>query len=223
MQPNSPNNILTNGPENKPRPNTHTKILLGILIFAIILAIAALIWGIIGQVHKTSEISKLQQELDTANQKLSESSNAKPTVERDISPYIDNGYFYVPKWNVKFKLSDELTDYGYAVAQNSLSNSFGEYELGMSAVQKSSLLEHPQARYYDDIFTCSIVTVSRVEANSPLIDTVPPIEGMTKVVNFGEHTFIMYNYKAHGSCDFETDLQQTSDMLMNIFSQPETI
>ena len=85
------------------------------------------------------------------------------TVKTNGGPYIENGYFYVPKWGVKYKLSDSLTNYGYAVDQNNQGDSFGEYVIGLTAISKDDYIEQPMASYYNDIFSCSVVTIRAKE------------------------------------------------------------
>ena len=91
------------------------------------------------------------------------SATITETVEISGGPYIENGYFYVPKWGVKYKLSDNLTNYGYAVDQESQVDSYGNYVIGLTAISKSDYRANPQDIYYNDIFSCSVVTIRAME------------------------------------------------------------
>lgn len=207
----------------------HNKLLLMVVVLVFLLCAATSwgIWGLLQGQEKDQEIGGLREQLANIDYREDELNDSEE-VCRDESikeiieggPYIDNGYFYVPEWKVKFKLSDELTDYGFAVMQDSLSSSFGKYNIGMSAVQNASLTPHPQARYYDDIMTCAIVNVGRVDKGSPLLASVSEIQ---KYVLYGDEAYVIYDYRAHGSCDYDAGIEQTVKILREIFSHPEEL
>lgn len=139
-------------------------------------------------------------------------------------PYIADNYLYVPEWNVKYKLSDELTDYGYSVSQDSLGSSFGKYVLGLTAFFKKDLIEEPQARYYATIDTCSLITVTRTEQDASQVG------GPKKVIKSGNISYVIYDYRAHGGCiqdshgSFsEEQYDPIVEKLIDIVSNPEPI
>lgn len=151
-------------------------------------------------------------------------STKTPVISVNAGPYISNGYFMVPNWGVKFKLSDELTDYGYSVSPESLSNSFGNYLVGLTAVFKKDLQSAPQSQYYATIDNCSIVTVSRTN------NIMPNLSGPKKVIKFGDYSYVVYDFNASGSCKDEGSGLMTNnyytkvaDKLTEILSNPENL
>lgn len=159
--------------------------------------------------ERDEELLKLKSELD--EDVTSEVSGS------EHGPYIENGYFYVPEWGVKYRLSDDLTDYGYAVMQDSLSNSFGKYVVGMTAVDKGDLVQNPQVRYYDDIFTCAVVTITRMDQD------LNNLRGPKKIVQEGGAQYVIYDFMANDSCAFKEKSNKVVDRLVDIFSEPEAI
>lgn len=163
--------------ENKQKSGNGAKIT---SIIACIVAICGIGFGVYGMMQnsqKDSQISNLKAQLKEADgavvaidtPEIETTANGgtivtiADTVKVEGGPYIENGYFYVPKWGVKYKLSDSLTNYGYAVDQDSQGDSYGNYVVGLTAISKSDYVEHPQAAYYNDIFSCSVVTVRAME------------------------------------------------------------
>lgn len=139
-------------------------------------------------------------------------------------PYISNGYFIVPTWGVKYKLSDELTDYGYSVSTESLSSSFGNYLVGLTAFFKKDLQSAPQSKYYASIEDCSLITISRTNKD------MSNISGPKKVIKFGDYSYVMYDFNAKGSCKDEGSNLMTNnyytkvtDKLIEILSNPENL
>jgi len=155
---------------------------------------------------------------------ICEENTEPPVLKVEGGPYITDGYFTVPAWNVKFKLSDDLTDYGFAVLPNSLASSYGNYVVGMTAVFKKDLDENAQYRYYATIDYCSFVTVSRTTSN------MKDVEGPKKVVLFNSYNYVIYDFRAHGGCvDGGAGLMtaeyfsKVADKLADIFSNPENL
>jgi hypothetical protein len=60
---------------------------------------------------------------------------------------------------VKYKLSNDLTNYGFSVSRDSFNSSY--YRVGLTAVFKKDLQSSPQDKYYATIDDCSIVTMDR--------------------------------------------------------------
>ncbi|MCL1840023.1 hypothetical protein FWF89_03495 [Candidatus Saccharibacteria bacterium] len=139
-------------------------------------------------------------------------------------PYIADGYLAVPEWGVKFKLTDDLTDYGYSVLPKSLASSYGTYVVGMTAVFKKDLEEDAQARYYATIDFCSFVTVSRTTSN------MSNVVGPKKIVTIGSYSYVIYDFTAHGGCVDKgaglmssTYYGQVAEKLTEILSKPESL
>jgi len=142
----------------------------------------------------------------------------------EVGPYIKDGYFIVPHWGQKFKLSDDLTDYGYSVSPDSLSHSYDSYVVGLTAMFKKDLQSNPQAMYYATIDFCSFVTVSKTTKD------MSNVVGPKKVIPFDEYSFVVYDFNAHGGCvDQGFGLMTTSyynqvaNKLTDILSSPENI
>ena len=102
---------------------------------ASVMAVCGIGFGVYGMVQgaqKDAQISNLKVQIENSDgtittidtPEISTSTGEVPTVTiNDIvktsgGPYIENGYFFVPKWGVKYRLYDSLTNYGYALYQN---------------------------------------------------------------------------------------------------------
>lgn len=143
-------------------------------------------------------------------------------------PYIENGYFYVPYWGVKYKLSDELTDYGYAVNQESMwySTKDDRYAISLTSVKKTDVPSMPpQAQTLDNIFTCSMVIVRRV--TKEYADEIRSTWPSATFVDYGnDYTFILQNETGFvGSCSVDKETARTaSEIILNdVLSHPEAI
>ncbi len=149
------------------------------------------------------------------------------TVKFSGGPYIENGYFYVPYWGVKYKLSDELTDYGYAVNQESMwySTMDDRYAISLTSVKKTDVPSMPQAQTLDNIFTCSMVIVRRV--TKEYADEVRSTWPSATFVDYdNDYTFILQNETGFvGSCSVDKETARTaSEIILNdILSHPEAI
>ena len=135
-------------------------------------------------------------------------------------PYIANNYFYVPKWGVKYKLSDNLTNYGYAVDQSSQGDSYGSYVIGLTAIMKKDYVKSPVKGYYHDIFSCSVVTVRTIEKNIKVNDAV----------KFGDKEFVIHDTWRNWDCSNKEDYtsgyvstDEVSKELTKVLSNPEKI
>ena len=142
------------------------------------------------------------------------------TVKVSGGPYIENGYFYVPKWGVKFKLSEDLTNYGYAVDQNSQGDSFSDYVVGLTALMKKDYVDSPMVGYYHDIFSCSVVTIR----------TADKAELSSGMIEFGNEKFVIHDTWREWDCSnnepYTSGYVSTDDVakeLIRILSNPEKI
>ena len=142
------------------------------------------------------------------------------TVKVSGGPYIENGYFYVPEWGVKFKLSDNLTNYGYAVDQDSQGDSYGDYVVGLTALMKKDYLNNPQAQYYHDVFSCSVVTIRDANRNA----------ANDNVIEFGDKKFVIHDIWREWDCSnnepYTSGYVSTDEVakeLTQILSNPEEI
>ena len=163
--------------ENKQKSGKGLKITTAIACVAAVCGIGFGVYGMMQSSQKDSQISDLKVQIKEADGTITtiEAPEIETTTDNGTivtvtdtakvsgGPYIENGYFYVPKWGAKYKLSDDLTNYGYAVDQESQGDGYGNYVVGLTAISKSDYIEHPQVAYYNDIFSCSVVTIRAVE------------------------------------------------------------
>ncbi len=194
------------------------------------------VYGVMQSSQKDNQISDLKVQIkeddgtittiDTPIIETTDSGETTVTITENAKvsggPYIENDYFYVPKWGVKFKLSDDLTNYGYAVDQNSQGDSYGNYVVGLSAILKSDYVENPQTQYYDDIFSCSQVTIRELE------DSKLNWHGdVTPSVQFNGHDFIVHDTWRELNCAHVGGLASGASELVNqlkeILLNPEEI
>lgn len=147
---------------------------------------------------------------------------AEVPVNENAGPYIADGHLVVPHWKAKFKLSDELTDYGYSVNPDQLGASFGKYHVGLTAIHKSDLIERPIQKYYPGIGDCSIVTVSKTDKD------LTNVGGPKKIVKSGEESYVIYDYTSTTNCPVKEGpslftnehYEKVSAALIEIFSNP---
>ena len=156
--------------------------------------------------EKDEKISSLKAQIDALS--TTTEKDDKPTTDTtDVvaksgdGPYIENGYFYVPKWGVKYKLSDSLTNYGYAVDQKNQGDSYGDYVVGLTAIMKSDYIEQPQATYYNDIFSCSVVTVRTMEESKK-----GTWGNTTPTVQFNGQNFVVHDDWRTQNCGAYTNM-----------------
>lgn len=143
-------------------------------------------------------------------------------------PYIENGYFYVPKWGAKFKLSDNLTNYSYAVDQSNQGDSFGDYVVGLTAISKSDYIEQPMAPYYNDIFSCSVVTIrAKEDSKRKWWGNSDSAAGKTNTdVQFNGLDFVIHDIWRADNCNNEPYMAPTdavAEQLKAILLNPEKI
>jgi hypothetical protein len=135
-------------------------------------------------------------------------------------PYIANNYFYVPKWGVKYKLSDNLTNYGYAVDQSHQGDNYGNYVVGLTAIMKKDYVKSPVKGYYHDIFSCSVVTVRTIEKNIKVNDAIK-FDDKEFVIHDTWRDWNCSNKEAYTNGYVSTD--EASKELIKVLSNPEKI
>ena len=153
-----------------------------------------------------------------------DSSDEPAVINVEGGPYIADGYFIVPRWNAKFKLTDALTDYGFVVLPNSLMSEYGDFVVGVTAVFEKDLKKDETKRYYATVDYCSFVTVSRTTSN------MKDVEGPKKVVPFNSYTYVIHDFTTHGGCVdkgsglmTKTYYGQVAERLTEVFSKPENL
>ncbi|MBQ9018404.1 hypothetical protein IJ117_01445 [Candidatus Saccharibacteria bacterium] len=200
---------------------------------ASVMAVCGIGFGVYGMVQgaqKDAQISNLKVQIENSDgtittidtPEISTSTGEVPTVTiNDIvktsgGPYIENGYFFVPKWGVKYRLSDSLTNYGYAVDQNSQGDSYGDYVVGLTAISKDDYVEQPQTIYYDDIFSCSVVTVRTLEDSKKSFYGDATADVQFNGLDFVIHDLWRNRYCTGGSmAPTDTVAEQLKTILMN--------
>lgn len=140
------------------------------------------------------------------------------TTKASGSPYIKDGYFYVPEWELKFKIPEDLANYGYSVDYDTAHAYYTLPSIGFTAMLKSDEIQNPQARYYDDIATCAIVSVSK---ESGVWDKKMQINGIIK--QFDDYALLIWNYSSHQSCDYNLHIDEVQEKIQTMFQNPEKI
>lgn len=207
-------------------------------VVACIVAACGIVFGVYGMVQsaqKDGQISDLKvqiketdgtittieaPEIETTTTNDGTTVTIADTAKVSGGPYIENGYFYVPKWGVKYKLSDDLTNYGYAVDQENQSDSYGNYVVGLTAISKSDYVEHPQAAYYNDIFSCSVVTIRAME------DSKKGWQGNTNPdVQFNGFDFVIHDTWRTQNCtsEYMAPTDTVAERLKAVLLNPEKI
>lgn len=201
-----------------PRERKKCRPLTLLLAFLAILGVAFGVYGMLRGNEKNKEISDLKT-------KVSALETAKTEEESQKGPFIKDGYFYVPYWGVKYKLSDELTGYGYSVDQENMFTRT-KYVVSLTAVRKTDVATGGQTQSIDDVFTCSMVKARREtrEYADSMRETMPT----TTFVDFGtEYTFELTDETGFvGSCNVGSDEANKAAaeiILKEILSKPESI
>jgi hypothetical protein len=175
-------------------------------------------------INNDSESDETEEQEDEEDLDILEENNSssEANIEVNTAPYMADGYFYIPEWGVKYKLSDELTEWGYSVLPNSAVMSFN-HNIGLTAFFKVDIRE-AQAQYFDTINTCSIATISMTDYDADFFSNFHTDDHI-KVVKFNNYAFVLYDYRAHGSCTFNSEEtnRKISQKLFEILSKPENI
>ena len=220
--------------DDKQKNGSGLKVATAIACVVAVCGIGFGVYGMIQSSQKDSQISDLKVQIKENDDTIAtgEASEEGTAIDNGTSaaitdaakvgsgPYIENGYFYVPKWGVKYKLSDDLTNYGYAVDQENQGDSYGNYVVGLTAISKNDYIEHPQAVYYNDIFSCSVVTVRAME------DSKKSWQGSTSPdVQFNGFDFVIHDTWRTQYCTSEhmAPTDTVVEQLKVILSNPEKI
>ena len=206
-----------------------------ITVVASIAAICGIGFGIYGMMQssqKNDQISDLKIQVKSEDGTITtvetdkiETKDGTVTIS-DVSkvdnsgPYIEDGYFYVPKWGAKFKLSNDLVNYGYAVDQSNQGDSYGNYVVGLTAISKNDYVEHPQSAYYNDIFSCSVVTIRAMEESKK-----DWWGGASADVQFDGLDFVIHDTWRTQNCtsEYMAPTEAVAKQLKTILSNPEKI
>ena len=208
----------------------NTGMIAGMAVLAI-LAVGGVGFGVYGMAQKSSD-RPAEMKVEVKNEdgttttleteKVEVSDDNKTVTITDTAtvsggPYIKDGYFYVPEWDLKFKIPDDLANYGYAVNYDSSQSPYTLPTIGFTAMLKSDV-HGAQARYYDDIETCAIVSVSK---ESGAWDDKHQINGIIK--QFDNYALLIWNYHRHQSCDYKLHIDEVQAKIHAMFQNPETI
>lgn len=131
-------------------------------------------------------------------------------------PYISDGYFYVPEWGWKYKLPEDLTNFGYAVDYDEAHTGYDLPFIGFTAVQKSDLVEDAQAQYYDDILTCSMVEVNKSQKDK----NEYALGDFDKEI--GDYKVRISTYNSN-FCYHKKNIDAVQQKLIKMFQNPEEI
>lgn len=209
----------------------------GLLITTIacaVLAVAGVGFGVYGMIKANEKKPEPQPQEEVSDNtkcevpektETTETEEVKPAetqpatiINTGDGPYIKDNYLYVPKWGVKYKLSTNLTNYGYAVDQTHQGDSYGNYVVGLTAILKKDYSENPQATYYNDIFSCSVVTVRAME------NSKKDWWGDKKAdISFNGFNFVIHDIWRETNCDSTFQTKDVASQLKAILSNPEKI
>lgn len=218
--------------DNKQKSGNGLKIATAIACIMAVCGIGFGVYGMMQSSQKDSQISdlKVQIKKDDGTITTIETPEIETTTNNGTTvtitdtakvsggPYIENGYFYVPEWSLKFSIPSELTNYGYAVNYDTAQTGYTLPSIGFTAMLKSDELQNAQARYYDDIETCAIVNVSKEPGTW---DTKNQINGTIK--QFDDYSLLIWNYSRHGSCDYNLHIDEVQEKIQTMFLNPEKI
>ena len=170
---------------------------------------------------KDKQIANLQSQNKENSEAIDNESDISDTNKVDGGPYIAGEYFYVPEWELKFKIPEDLSNYGYSVnyalARGEGNIDTNSPQIGFTAMLKSDITYNAQDWTYDTIETCAIVSVSK---EKPGWDD-HNINGIIK--DFDDYTLLIWNYSRHGSCDLNLHIDEVQEKIQTMFSNPEEI
>lgn len=128
--------------------------------------------------------------------------------------YIQNQTLFVPGWGLKFKLPNDLTNYGIAVDYTD--NDKNETNsLGVNAILKSDYQKNPQALYYDDIYSCAMTRVEKIPGTAPSAKV-----GNTTYKQFNGY-FIGVSDFSTPKCEVRLNIDKVIKKLETAFFNPE--
>ena len=205
------------------------------MILCAVLAIGGIgfgVWAMMdGNSQKNSyeeQISALKKQNNELQEKIENNTDSGTVVDIDVDnsgsgggtsvtsgPYISDGYFNVPEWGLKFKIPDDLANYGYSVDYDTAHAGGTLPQVGFTAMLKSDIRDDAIDRYYDNIETCAIVSVSK----EPKDWNKYGINGIIK--EFDDYKLLIWNYTSHGSCDSKLHIDEVQAKIQEMFSNPE--
>lgn len=218
---------------NKDKPNDKKGWKIATVI-ASILAVCGIgfgVYGMVQSIQKDGQISDLKVQIreddgtitTIETPEIETTTNDGTTVtitdtaKISSGPYIENGYFYVPEWGLKFSIPSDLANYGYSVDYDGAHVGYSQPSIGFTAMLKSDILNGAQETYYDNIETCAIVNVSKENSDWNSWD----INGIIK--DFDNYKLLIWNYSRHGSCDYNLHIDEVQEKIQTMFSNPEKI
>ncbi len=204
-------------------------------VIVAVLAVGGIGFGVYGMMQsaqKDSQISDLKVQIKEEDGAVTtiETPEIETTVEEGTvvtvtdtvkvsgGPYIENGVFYVPEWGLKFNIPSDLANYGYSVDYDASHVGYTLPEIGFTAMLKSDERQNPQAAYYDNIQSCSIVSVSKETGTWPSDKT---INGLVK--QFDDYALLIWNHSGRGDCSYNLNIDQVQEKIQTMFSNPEKI
>ena len=231
-------NAATVAPMASPPDNIKTKDKKGLKIVTAIACIVAAcgvgfgVYGMIKSSQKDNQISDLKIQIrendgtittiETPEINTTTGDGTTVTIADTAKisggPYIENGYFYVPGWGLKFNIPSDVANYGYSVDYDAAHTGYTLPLIGFTAMLKSDETQGAQAAYYDDIQTCSIVNVSKEDGTWP---SNFMINGLVK--QFDDYALLIWNYSSHSSCDYNLHINEVQEKIQTMFSNPEKI
>ena len=198
----------------------------GMVLIVVLLLIA--ICGVGFGVFEMMQVSEKNNKIAELEKKQSNSSKDNNVVDNNSQdennssaslltggPYIKDNYFYVPEWNYKFKIPEDITSVGFSVDYDEAHVGYDLPFIGFTGVLKSDIHD-AQAQYYDDILNCSIISVNKTKKgnnNYALGSYDKEIDGY--VLRINDYTS---NY-----CNFKLHKDEVVSKLVNMFQNPEPI
>ena len=189
-----------------------------LIVVLLLIAICGVCFGVFEMMQvnkKDSKIADLEKKVSTqANN--NKDNNTTTDLVSSGGPYIKDNYFYVPEWDYKFKIPEDLTSIGFSVDYDEAHVGYDLPFSGVTGVLKSDISSGAQAQYYDDILNCSIISVNKTKKgnnNYSLGSYDKEIDGY--VLRISDHTS---NY-----CNFKLHKDEVVSKLVNMFQNPEPI
>ena len=184
------------------------------------------VYGMIQSSQKDSQISDLKVQIKEGDGTITtiETPEVETTTNNGTTvtitdttkvsggPYIENGYFYVPEWGVKYKLSDDLANYAFSVTGDNES-----LAIGMSAISKGDSGYNSPYDLMSPMVLLSATTKEKWESSRSSY-------GLT-VIEKEDHDYVYFLSNClNDKCRILTDETSTIiNMLNAIFSNPEKI
>lgn len=153
-------------------------------------------------------------------------SSEKPIeIQTKTGPYIENNYFVIPDWGIKYKLSDKLTGYGWIVNINDEEKGF---KYGLTAALKSEVNKEKTNSYPGPTASnCAVGIVSRdtKTANSKNFDYDYMAIGPRKTMVMDNYVYSIDNNVGYcpGFTNNNSYLKDLSEIITDILSKPEKL